>query len=174
MVKNLKRILTILSIPLFLLCSCSESARQFSTSQEDFSFSLTWGIGYDSTYDSKTEVLVKEKIVYERKPEEYITTYHYPNIEDVYSKIKAMNIYSYPDLFDAYQGVSMHTAPATNYILVVGDKTIEAKNCPLIDGYPEGLTAKGKKYLEVVFLIRDTIQNSEEWKALPDPEVKYL
>ena len=141
---------------------------------EDFTFSLTWGVDYDSSYDSKTEVLVKAKKVIERQPEEYVTTYHFPKTEELYEKVKAMNIYSYPDLFDAYKGVSQYTAPSTNYLLKVGDKTIEAKNCPILDGYPEGLTAKGKKYLEVVFLIRDTIYDSEEWKALPDPEVLYL
>jgi hypothetical protein len=65
------------------------------------------------------------------------------------------------------------TNPKTNYKLTIDDKTIEARDCPIIEGYPEGLTWDGKRFLELVFEIRDTIQNSDEWKALPDYEVLY-
>ena len=43
----------------------------------------------------------------------------------------------------------------------------------MIGGYPEGLSWGAKKFLEIVFEIRDTILNSDEWKALPEYEVFY-
>ncbi|MBR5750115.1 MAG: hypothetical protein IKX82_00495, partial [Bacilli bacterium] len=73
-----------------------------------------------------------------------------------------------------YNGVSISTDPKTNYRLTIDDKTIEAKDCPIIEGYPEGLSWDAKRFLEIVFEIRDTILNSEEWKALPDYEVLYM
>ena len=140
---------------------------------EKFTFSLTWGIGFDSSYESKTGTLIKTKTVIERSPDEYVTTFEYPNIERLYEKVKMFALYGYPSTYDPYEGVTTSTDPKTNYKLTIDDKTIEARNCPIIEGYPEGLTWDGKEFLELVFEIRDTIQNSDEWKALPDYEVLY-
>ena len=140
---------------------------------EKFTFSLTWGVGFDSSYDSKTGTLIKTDKVINRSPEEYVTTFEYPNIESLYEKVKMFALYQYPSTYDPYEGVTISTDPKTNYKLTIDDKTIEARNCPIIEGYPEGLTWSGKRFLELVFEIRDTIQNSDEWKALPDYEVLY-
>ncbi len=140
---------------------------------EKFTFSLTWGVGFDSSYDSKTGTLIKTDKVINRSPEEYVTTFEYPNIESLYEKVKMFALYQYPSTYDPYQDVTTSTDPKTNYKLTIDDKTIEARNCPIIEGYPEGLTWSGKRFLELVFEIRDTIQNSDEWKALPDYEVLY-
>ena len=140
---------------------------------EKFTFSLTWGVGFDSSYNSKTGTLIKTDKVINRSPEEYVTTFEYPNIESLYEKVKLFALYQYPSTYDPYEGVTISTNPKTNYKLTIDDKTIEARNCPIIEGYPEGLTWSGKEFLELVFEIRDTIQNSDEWKALPDYEVLY-
>ena len=140
---------------------------------EKFTFSLTWGVGYDSSYDSKTGTLIKTDKVINRSPEEYVTTFEYPNIKSLYEKVKMFSLYQYPSTYDPYEGVTISTNPKTNYKLTIDDKTIEARNCPIIEGYPEGLSWSGREFLELVFEIRDTIQNSDEWKALPDYEVLY-
>ena len=140
---------------------------------EKFTFSLTWGVGYDSSYDSKTGTLIKTDKVINRSPEEYVTTFEYPNIKSLYEKVKMFSLYQYPSTYDPYEGVTISTNPKTNYKLTIDDKTIEAKNCPIVEGYPEGLSWSGREFLEFVFEIRDTIQNSDEWKALPDYEVLY-
>ncbi|MBO4737706.1 MAG: hypothetical protein J5627_04660 [Bacilli bacterium] len=140
---------------------------------EKFTFSLTWGTGFDSSYDSDSGTLVKTNKVIERSPEEYVTTFEYPSLESLYEKAKSLPLYSYPSDYNAYEGVSISTNPTTNYRLTIDDKTIDAKNCPIIEGYPEGLSWSAKEFLEIVFEIRDTILNSEEWKALPDYEVLY-
>ena len=60
------------------------------------------------------------------------------------------------------------------YKLVVGDKTIEVSEFPTGASEEElNLSSKGKKFFEVVNLVIDTLQASEEWKALPDYEVLY-
>ena len=140
----------------------------------DLNFNLVWGIGFDSSYDSKSKELVKTKNVINKKTEDYVTTFEFPNIEDVYTKIRELDIYSYPDEYDAYRETSVYTAPSTNYVLTVGNKTIEAKNCPIISYIPETLSDKAKKFLELVFLIRDAVISSDEWSSLPDSEVLYL
>ena len=140
---------------------------------EKFTFSLTWGVGFDSSYDSKTGTLIKTDKVINRSPEEYVTTFEYPNINSLYEKVKMFALYQYPSTYDPYEGVMISTNPKTNYKLTIDDKTIEARDCPIIEGYPEGLTWDGKRFLELVFEIRDTIQNSDEWKALPEYEVLY-
>ena len=140
---------------------------------EKFTFSLTWGTGFDSSYDSNSGTLIKANKVIKRSPEEYVTTFEYPSLESLYEKAKNLPLYSYPSDYDAYDGVSISTNPTTNYRLTIDDKTIEVRNCPIYNGYPEGLSWNAKKFLEIVFEIRDTILNSEEWKALPEYEVFY-
>ena len=170
----MKKSLLFLPLIAIALTSC-DSAKPYDTPYEEFSFYLNWGVQYDSSYDSKTGKVVKTNKVIERKPEEYITTYQLPNLEDIYYKVKKMNPYSYPDNFDPF-ATKYHilSMPNTNYKLVIGDKTIEVKEFPIGASEEElNLSSKGKKFFEVVNLIIDTLQASEEWKALPDYEVLY-
>ena len=74
---------------------------------EKFTFSLTWGIGFDSSYDSNSGTLVKTDKVIERSPEEYVTTFEYPGLESLYEKAKNLSLYNYPSNYDAYNGVSI-------------------------------------------------------------------
>ncbi len=156
------------------LFSCTaETPNQSITHEPITAFSLTWGVGFDSSYDSETHLLVKAKRTIERDPSEYITDYVFPNLESMLAKIEAINPYSYPSSFNAYEGSTLATMPSTNYRLSIGSKEIESRNCPFFKGYPDGIKEAGKKYLEVVFEIIQTIENSDEWKALPPYEVLY-
>ena len=170
----MKKSLLFLPILAVALTSC-DLAKPYDTPYEEFSFYLNWGVQHDSSYDSKTGKVVKTNKVIERKPEEYITTYHLPNLEEVYNKVKKMNPYSYPDDFDPFAS-KHHIASNPNmfYKLVVDDKTIEVSEFPIGGSKEElNLSAKGKKFFEVVNLVIDTLQASEEWKALPDYEFYY-
>ena len=98
-----------------------------------------------------------------------------PNLEEVYNKVKKMNPYSYPDDLDPFAS-KHHIASNPNmfYKLVVGDKTIEVSEFPIGGSEEElNLSSKGKQFFEVVNLVIDTLQASEEWKALPDYEFYY-
>ena len=166
-----------LLIPITILMavsSCSSSAvPSFPVAQEDFYFVLTWGVELDSSYDSRTGTLVKTKYVIERQPEEYITTYQYPNINEIYEMAKSINIYSYVDDYYPYEGCSMRTTPSMDYVFEINDKTITSKDCLCMSGIPDGVTKKGKQYLTLIFTITNTLINSDEWKAMPEFEVLY-
>ena len=85
-----------------------------------------------------------------------------------------MNPYAYPDKYDPFEGnAHVATDPSTNYKLTVGDKTIEVNKFPVHFYDRTGLTKKGGKLVDILLDITQTIQGSDEWKALPDFEKLY-
>ena len=159
-----------------LLSSCNSSnnvVSSFSVMPEDFYFVLTWGVQKDSSYDSRTGILIKTKYVIERQPEEYIVTYQYPNINEIYEMAKSINVYSYADDYYPYEGSSILTNPSVDYVFEINDKTITSEDCPMISEIPDGVSNRGKKYLKLIFTIKNTLINSDEWKAMPDFEILY-
>ena len=160
---------------LFSSCNSSNNdVSSFSVTQEDFYFVLTWGVQKDSSYDSRSGTLIKAKYVRERQPEEYIATYQYPNINEIYEMAKSINVYSYEDNYYPYEGSSMATNPSVDYVFEINNKIITSEDCPMISGIPDSVTKRGKQYLTLLFTIMNTLTNSEEWKAMPDPEILYM
>ncbi len=138
---------------------------------EDFVFSLTWGCCGDSTYNSETGELVKQKIATDVSA--YTTTF-FPTDEqkaEIYALIAEMQPEEYPDEFDPIKGKS---SPSRNIILTVTmngkTKTITCLDVSF-DNTPDG--AKGKKFMAVHDAIVSMLTNSEEWLALPDYEFYY-
>ena len=167
-----KRIL-ILPLLTVMLSGCNDNTPAFETPFEEFKFSLQWGVELDASYNSDTKQLVKFTHVRERQPEDYITTYTYPNLQKVYDSVKEMNPYSYADDYDPFKSKNhVMSTPSMHYKLTIGDKTIEVKEYPI--GNKEGLTSKGKKLMNLIFSVTNTIENSDEWKALPDFEYYYM
>ena len=168
--------LLVISVLGLSLSSCNSSnndVSSFSVTQEDFYFVLTWGVPKDSSYDSRSGTLIKTKYVRERQPEEYIATYQYPNINEIYEMAKSINVYSYEDNYYPYEGSSMATNPSVDYVFEINNKTITSEDCPMMSGIPDSVTKRGKQYLTLLFTIMNTLTNSEEWKAMPDPEILY-
>ena len=160
---------------LFSSCNSSNNdVSSFSVTQEDFYFVLTWGVQKDSSYDSRTGTLIKTKYVRERQPEEYIATYQYPNINEIYEMAKSINVYSYADDYYPYEGSSMATNPSVDYVFEINNKTITSEDCPMMSTIPDSVTKRGKQYLTLLFTIMNTLTNSEEWKAMPDSEILYM
>ena len=160
---------------LFSSCNSSNNdVSSFSVTQEDFYFILTWGVQKDSSYDSRTGTLIKTKYVRERQPEEYIATYQYPNINEIYEMAKSINVYSYADDYYPYEGSSMATNPSVDYVFEINNKIITSEDCPIISTIPDSVTKRGKQYLTLLFTIMNALTNSEEWKAMPDPEILYM
>lgn len=169
-----KKFLLIPITILMAISSCSTSnVPSFSVEQEDFYFVLTWGVQLDSSYDSRTGTLIKTKYVIERQPEEYIATYQYPNINEIYEMAKSINIYSYKDDYYPYEGCSTRSSPSVDYVFEINDKTITSNDCPIMSEIPDSVTKKGKQYLSLIFTIKNTLINSDEWKAMPDFEILY-
>ena len=153
--------------------SSSSAVSSFPVAQEDFYFVLTWGVQKDSSYDSRTGTLIKTKYVRERQPEEYIAIYQYPNINEIYEMAKSINVYSYADDYYPYEGCSTRSSPSMDYVFEINDKTITSNDCPALNEIPDDVTEKGKKYLALLLTIKNTLITSDEWKAMPDPEILY-
>ncbi len=169
----MKKKLLILPLLTIMLSSCGDNAPAFETPFEEFKFSLQWGVRLDASYNSDTKQLVKFTHVRERQPEDYITTYTYPNLQKVYDSVKEMKPYSYADDYDPFKSKNhVMSTPSMHYKLTIGDKTIEIKNYPV--GNKQDLTNKGKQLIYLIFSITDTIENSDEWKNLPDFEYYYM
>ena len=141
--------------------------KTFDTKPEDFSFSLKWGFGVD-TYDSK-----KELITVKGRANTYTASFRYPNLDALYEKVKALDIGSYPDTFHPYLeygGMCMTSAPSTYYLLEVGGTSILGDDCPASRLSRQNLVPQGKKFLDLVFEIIDTIQDSDEYESIDIPQ----
>lgn len=156
-----------------LLSSCTSKIgeSEMKSRIEDFSFSLTWNCYGDSTYDSKTGNLVKQKVA--THVEDYTTTYFFTDQQkaQIYDLVVDMKPESYPDEYNPLKGTSK---PSRNIVLTVTyngiTKTITCNNVSLEDT-PNGV--KGQKFMKVHDTIVNIITNSNEWLALPDYEFSY-
>ena len=142
--------------------------KTFDTKAEDFSFSLTWGFGVN-TYDSESNLITVRGIT-----NTYTASFRYPDLDALYEKVKALDIYSYADVFYPYLqygGIRPYQTPALSYTIEIGNKRIMGDEC-VYRGYgvPENTTPQGKKFLDLVFEIEDTIENSDEYKSIEVPE----
>ena len=135
---------------------------------EDFAFSLTFGVGGESRYDSATGQLVKHAA------DAGGSGAFYPLTEEqrraVYAAIAQLHIDSYPDRYDPQNGTLGSDPSMTLILSVTADgavKTVRAENIALT------FTAdndKGQAFLDVCRSIRDMLTETDAWKALPDKE----
>ncbi len=139
---------------------------------EDFSFTLTWGCFGVSSYDSRTEELVKTTDA--KNPNDYITYYQLTDDdkEFIYNLISSLDVNSYPDVYDPTGSVS--SIPPMMFILTVyrndTNKTIKAEDVSL-NSEPDD--EKGEVFISVCGEICNRLTSTEEWKALPDYEKYY-
>ena len=139
----------------------------------EFSFSLTWGIFGHSSYDSKTGRLVKTDDVGNK--EEYETTHFLTAKEKaaIFKIIEDLYIYGYPDEYNPTAGRG--SDPYQTLILSVNrepdyrPKTITASEVAL----DEATSPKGKRFMDACKKIADILENTDEWKALPDYPYLY-
>ncbi|MBR2320567.1 MAG: hypothetical protein IKA57_00350 [Clostridia bacterium] len=132
----------------------------------EFNFSLTWGTFGISSYDSKTGKLVKTKDA--PTPENYITTHILTAQEKIaiFKILQALEMDSYPDEYNPTEGIG--SDPYQELILSAQldrlTKTITAEQVALGDA----TSPKGQKFMDACDAIADVLENTEEWKALPD------
>ena len=138
---------------------------------DDFSFALTWGVFGISSYDSHTGKLVKTTDA--TNPEDYITNYQLTDTQKwyIYSWIYALDVYSYPDIYELQTPPS---DPVGTLILTVrvGDeeKTIKAEHVSL---FFDTENEKEQRFFDTCNAISDLLEATDEWKALPDFENFY-
>lgn len=138
---------------------------------DDFSFSLAWDCFGNTTYDSTTGKLVKQKIATDVN--KYTTTFFMTpeQKEEVYRLVSEMDPMTYPDEYNPIIGYSI---PSRTIILTVtlnGEtKTITCQRISQMD-YPDG--EMGEKFMNVHDKIVEIVTGSAEWKALPEYEFFY-
>ena len=138
---------------------------------DDFSFALTWGVYGISSYDSHSGKLVKTTDA--KNPEDYITNYQLTDTQKrrIYSWIYALDVYSYPDIYELQTPPS---DPDGTLILTVrvGDeeKTIKAEHVSL---FFDAENEKEQRFFDTCNAISDLLKATDEWKALPDFENFY-
>lgn len=137
----------------------------------EFSFSLTWGIFGVSSYESATGRLVKTDDVSNK--EDYETTHFLTAQEkaEIFKIIEDLSPHSYPDAYNPTEGKG--SDPYQNIILSVeinGDrKTITAEQVAL----DEATSPQGKVFMDACKAIADILENTDEWKSLPDYPYLY-
>ena len=167
------------SAPMSAITQQSESTisqvPEFTIPLEEFKFSLGFGVSADFVYDSESQKLVRTRIRYGvRNPEDYITTYSFPYVEELYNMVKEMNPYSYPEDFKPHISSNPPMSnPYLTYKLVINNKEINVEKYA-IGTSKESLSEQGKKFIEVVDFIADTVMSSDEWKALPEPAWDFM
>ena len=162
---------TIADLPRETLDSLTELG-WISGSDDNFSFSLTWNVYGVSSYDSETGRLVKT--IDATEPEDYVTelTLSEERLGEIYEIVRALEIESYPDEYDPAEG--MGSDPFYTIELSVRYNGVEKTvRCEEVAIGAEGADAKGRRFLEAVWSIRDILTATEEWQALPEYEVFY-
>ena len=135
---------------------------------EDFAFSLIFGVGGESRYDSTTGQLVKRAA--DAGESSAVCRLTEAQRRMVYAAIAQLHIDSYPDRYDPQNGTLGSDPSMTLILSVTADgavKTVRAENIALT------FTAdndKGQAFLDVCRSIRDMLTETDAWKALPDTE----
>lgn len=160
-----------------ILCEEMESDSSFNDSSstekvpDDFSFSIVWGMFGTSSYNSETGRLIKTTDA--TNPDDYVTTHILSDeeLKSIYRIIKELN-FEIIDEFgpDDFNGSDPHLSLSLTVKTNGLNKTIKVKEAA---SYNSANTPNGKNFLEAVKAIKDILENTQEWKALPDYEFYY-
>ena len=173
MIKRVRMFLgIILMVVAMTACGNPDSNENATVVPDDFSFSFSWDVNGNSSYDSSTGKLVKTTVA--TNPDDYITNYQLTEEDKIYiyNLITELDVNSYPDMYNPNNG--MMSKPSMTLVLKVRmdgvEKIIQAKS---INFSFVSKDSKGQKFLSVCEAIRDRLIATEEWKALPDYEYVY-
>lgn len=138
----------------------------------EFSFSLTWGTYGISSYDSTTGCLLKTNDASNKK--DYETTHFLTAHEKatIFKIIEDLHPHTYPDEYNPTEGKG--STPYQKLILSVEieddiPKTITAEQV----AFDEATSPEGKRFMDACKKIADILENTDEWKALPDYPYLY-
>ena len=136
---------------------------------ESFSFSLEWG-NHGESYDSNTGLLKKETQPVEHNPGDYIAIYRLTEEQNqqIYDLLADLDVTSYPNLYDPQMGKQASFPDMTLILSVRTDsvqKTITARHIAVLWSSDD---AKGQAFLNACKAIIDVLEQTEEWKTLPE------
>ncbi|MBO5736362.1 MAG: hypothetical protein J6S04_01010 [Clostridia bacterium] len=137
----------------------------------EFDFSLTWGTFGISSYDSKTGRLVKTDDV--SNVEDFTTTYFLTPREKltIYKTVRELNMTSYPEEYNPTAGIGSN--PYQTLILSVEINATNMKITANEVALGDATSEKGQRFMDACNTISDILENTEEWKALPDYPYLY-
>lgn len=174
----LKKVVAVLLIGVIAITSGCNSKK--TELPEDYSFSLTWGVNGISSYDSNTGKLVKTS--HATNPEDYITTHVLTEDEsdEIKTLLEGLDLYVYPKEYDPFNAPNSEkhimSCPSQNIILTVNidGKMIEIKAIDIsLSGESAGYNSDARAFLKTVYRIEEILQDTDEWKALPEYEFLY-
>lgn len=170
----MKKYLLIL-IALIIVAFCFTGCKQPNLPEkmpENFSFSITWGVGGNSTYDSKTGKLIKSADATDVS--KYSTTYKMSKEElnYVYNLILDLNLEQYDT--ELNKSGEIQSIPPQKLCLTVNaddfSKTIKFTDA---DWNTTTNDTPETQFLITIKKISEILTNSNEWKELPDYEFYY-
>ena len=141
---------------------------------EDGEFFIRFNTFGESSYDSKTGVLIKTTAVVNRDRSEYETVLVFD--DDIKSTINgliaSLSLKNFPDEYDPFATLTggMYTSPSVTLVLSAGGKTVTCIDVAIGD---HSENPKGQRFLDAFYQIVDIITSTDEWKALPDYEFYY-
>ncbi|MBR4941347.1 MAG: M56 family metallopeptidase [Clostridia bacterium] len=158
-----------------------ENSSASQKAPEGFGFSFVWNTYGTSFYDSRTGELVKTNV--SGKPEDYVTemVLDPAQLDEIYGMISAMDLEAYPSSYDPFNAPDAElrkvVTPSQNVVLTVymGDmvmKRIECKNVLYFD-MSDGYDDAAQEFIELCRTICNTVYLSEEWQALPEPDILF-
>lgn len=140
---------------------------------DTFSFALEWNVNGDSTYDSKTGTLVKQKIA--TNLDDFTTTLFLNDeqLAEAYGILSKLDYSKYPTNENYNPGKGM-SAPADTLVLTVRiggvTRTITARG---IAFNAEGKDKAGQAFLDACYSLKEMIYATPEWQSLPEWEFLY-
>ena len=150
-----------------------ESEKTESELKESFSFALEWNVNGDSTYDSETGTLVKQKIA--TNLDDYTTTLKLTDeqLKEAYEILSKLDYSDYPTN-ENYNPSDMMSTPTDTLILTVRiggvTRKITAKNIAI---QAEGKDKAGRAFLDACSALKNMIYATPEWQSLPAYEFLY-
>ena len=132
----------------------------------NFSFSFTWGVFGDYSYDSTTGNLTKRYTMPDYKPGAVTCNLTMQEKVQIYKIIQELDMDSYPDEYNPTEGLGSN--PYQSLILSVKvdswEKTITAKQV----AFGNATSEKGQKFMDACNAIRAILENTEAWKSMPE------
>lgn len=152
-----------------------------TTLPDDFSFSITWGIYGESSYDSRSGELVKTKNA--TTPSDYITKLILTENQKltIYKLLtEDIDLSLYPAYYDPFNApntdIFIASDPSqTIRLSFTANGQTRSVGCVniAVAGMEECYEKKGEDLLKVALSISELLMDTEEWKALPEYEFFY-
>ncbi|MDD3865192.1 MAG: hypothetical protein WC479_08125 [Candidatus Izemoplasmatales bacterium] len=161
-----------LALTVFGVYGCQGIAPMPEKMPDDFDFTIAWGINKLNSYNSRTNLLIKD-IGDEGSASVplFITD---DKMNEIYDNLLAIDILSYPHEVNLY-GESYMITPSFQIEIIImykwGSYTI---NIPCVDEMDGEEIVTGQELLAVCKEIVEYIKSTDEYKSLPPSSTIYI